>query len=269
MEISPEIFFPPARTNAEVKGQTWPGRIPAVTDTKMIVAWNSLIISGLAAVARVFGDRQALEFAIGAANYIWDSQRLEDGTFACLNYDGVAVESAKSEDYASCIKALLDLQQASQAFPDLSAPDWLPRALELQQEDELIVREKDDRDNATPAGNGLAIQNLVRLFGLTGDSRWWERAEQALVGWSHTMERFPRACPMLFAALDSFCNQIQVTISPDNAPTLLARYLPTTSIQLDEQAPGVGLVCIETQCLKPTDSLEILFAQLEVNQCRQ
>ncbi|MEO0356415.1 MAG: thioredoxin domain-containing protein [Cyanobacteria bacterium P01_A01_bin.3] len=280
--------FPPARDNAEAKGQSWPGRIPTVTDTKMIVAWNSLMISGLAAVARVFGDRQALELAIAAANYIWDSQRLEDGTFARLNYGGIAVEPAKSEDYATYIKAVLDLQQASLAVPDLSSPDWLARALELQREmdsrlldadtgayfvaggdrsDELIVREKDYHDNATPAGNGLAIQNLVRLFGLTGDSGWWERAQQALAGWSHTMERF--ACPVLFAALDSFYNHIQVTIQPADASVLLARYIPTTSVQVDDRAPGAGLVCIETKCLKPAESFEALLTQLEVNQCRQ
>ncbi|MEL7474821.1 MAG: thioredoxin domain-containing protein, partial [Cyanobacteria bacterium J06555_12] len=119
------------------------------------------------------------------------------------------------------------------------------------------------------AGNGLAIQNLVRLFGLTGDSGWWERAQQALAGWSHTMERFPRACPVLFAALDSFYNHIQVTIQPADASVLLARYIPTTSVQVDDRTPGAGLVCIETKCLKPAESFEALLTQLEVNQCRQ
>jgi len=35
------------RNNQEAKTHKWPGRIPPVTDTKMIVAWNSLMISGL------------------------------------------------------------------------------------------------------------------------------------------------------------------------------------------------------------------------------
>ena len=41
--------FPPARNNQEAKSHDWAGRIPAVTDTKMIVAWNSLMISGAGA----------------------------------------------------------------------------------------------------------------------------------------------------------------------------------------------------------------------------
>ena len=104
--------FPPARDNAEAKGKDWPGRIPAVTDTKAIVAWNSLAISGLARVAQVFGDREPLNMAIAAAEFLWTSQRLENGQFARLNYDGVTVESAKSEDFALFIKALLDLHRS-------------------------------------------------------------------------------------------------------------------------------------------------------------
>ena len=281
--------FPPARDNAEAKGQDWPGRIPAVTDTKTIVAWNSLMISGLARVAQVFADRHALDLAIAAADFIWTSQRLEDGTFARLNYEGVAVESAKSEDYAAFIKALLDLQQASHAYVDLENRDWVGRALELQQEmderlldaetgayfvaggdrvDELIVREKDYHDNATPAGNGIAVQNLVRLFGITGEIHWLERAQTALQGWSHTMERFPRACPVLFAALDSYYNQVQVTTQRENASQLLGEYLPTTTIQVDGEAPQAGLICLETKCLKPSESFDLLLAKLQTSQCR-
>jgi uncharacterized protein YyaL (SSP411 family) len=48
--------FPPARDNQEAKTTNWPGRIPAVTDTKMIVAWNSLMISGLSGIINLWMD---------------------------------------------------------------------------------------------------------------------------------------------------------------------------------------------------------------------
>ena len=48
--------FPPARDNEEAKSDNWQGRIPPVTDTKMIVAWNSLMISGLARAYAVFSE---------------------------------------------------------------------------------------------------------------------------------------------------------------------------------------------------------------------
>ncbi|MGK7909671.1 MAG: thioredoxin domain-containing protein [Synechococcus sp.] len=281
--------FSPAHDNKAAKGRSWPGRIPAVTDTKMIVAWNSLTISGLARVAQVFADRHALDLAIGATEYIWQSQRLSDGTFARLNYEGVKAEPAKSEDYALFIKAMLDVQQATLAYADLESQPWIDRAIELQGEmderlldeetggyfvagsdraAELIVREKDYHDNATPAGNGVAVQNLIRLFGVTAELNWLERAKVALDGWSGTMERMPRACPVLFSALDSYYNQAQVAIQADSVERLLAEYLPTTSVVVDGDAPDAGLICLETKCLKPAATFEGLLDQLHISQCR-
>jgi uncharacterized protein len=53
-QTSSVTIFPPARNNQEAKTHNWLGRIPAVTDTKMIVAWNSLMISGLSRAYGVF-----------------------------------------------------------------------------------------------------------------------------------------------------------------------------------------------------------------------
>lgn len=126
-------IFSPARNNQEAKTGNWLGRIPPVTDTKMIVAWNSLMISGLARAYSVFGHpvgadvggvtkkslvnqpdetRIYSELATGAAKFILENQWVE-GRFHRLNYDGQPSVLAQSEDYALFIKALLDLHQAS------------------------------------------------------------------------------------------------------------------------------------------------------------
>ena len=110
----PDILdtFPPARNNQEAKRNDWPGRIPAVTDTKMIVAWNSLMISGLARAYSVFHQPEYWQLAASAAQFILDYQWVQ-GRFHRLNYDGQPSVLAQSEDYALFIKALLDLHQAS------------------------------------------------------------------------------------------------------------------------------------------------------------
>lgn len=99
-------IFPPARNNPEAKNYQWQGRIPPVTDTKMIVAWNSLMISGLARAYAVFKQDAYLSLATRAANFILDNQWL-DGCFHRLNYEGKTAVLAQSEDYALFIKALL------------------------------------------------------------------------------------------------------------------------------------------------------------------
>lgn len=211
--------FPPARNNQAAKTTPWAGRIPPVTDTKMIVAWNSLMISGLARASTVFHQPDYLELAIKAADFIGTHQWI-NGRFHRVNYDGQADVLAQSEDYALFIKALLDLHQAMQGSGtesetwNLKPETYLDRALKTQSEfDEflwsiemggyyntdasrdLLVRERSYADNATPAANGVAIANLVRLALLTEDLSYLDKAEQTLQAFGSVMERSPQSCP--------------------------------------------------------------------------
>ncbi|MEM8610483.1 MAG: thioredoxin domain-containing protein, partial [Cyanobacteria bacterium P01_H01_bin.105] len=125
--------FAPAIDAEAAKNTAWPGRIPPVTDTKMIVAWNSLMISGLARAAAVFGHTDYLELAVQSAQFILNNQWI-NGRLHRLNYDGTPSVFAQSEDYALFIKALLDIQQASLALLESSAQDWLAHAKTVQAE---------------------------------------------------------------------------------------------------------------------------------------
>jgi len=86
----------------------------------MIVAWNSLMISGLARAYGVFRQQPYLELAaLGQISFrqsvergkgdFFPSTRVVDGRFQRLNYEGQPAVLAQSEDYALFIKALLDL----------------------------------------------------------------------------------------------------------------------------------------------------------------
>jgi len=277
--------FPPARNNEEAKTGNWPGRIPAVTDPKMIVAWNSLMISGLAKAARVFGRTEYLELATGAANFILENQWV-DGRLYRVNYEGTPAVLAQSEDYALWIKALLDLHAC-----DLANGSWLVHAIAVQSEfddflwslelggyyntandasDDLIVRERSYGDNATPAANGVAIGNLVRLTLLTENLEYLDRAEEGLKAFSAIMNQAPQACPSLFAALDWYHNQTLVRTKKDQIEILSNQYLPTAEFNLATELPGdvVGLVCQGLKCKAPARSQEVLIDQLEKSQIR-
>ena len=73
--------FPPAKNNHEAKTKDWLGRIPPVTDTKAIAAWNSLTISGLARAYAVFKEQSYLDLAVHAVQFIlqnqWQEGRLQ------------------------------------------------------------------------------------------------------------------------------------------------------------------------------------------------
>ncbi len=289
--IAQTPLFPPARDNHEAKTHPWPERIPAVTDTKMIVAWNALMIAGLARSATVFANREYYQLAANAAQFILANQR-PTGRLQRLYYDGAVAVSAQSEDYALLVKALLDLQQAAVALSQDAQP-WLDAAIALQAEfdqylwsaklggyyntandacQDLIVRERSYLDNATPAANGPALANLVRLGLATGDlgyrdglrPTFSQRAEQGLQAFGSIMAATPQACPSLFGALDWLRYPVLVRSGEATIGQLARGYWPTVVFQVDAALPegAVGLVCQSVSCDVPADSVEMIMGQM-------
>ncbi|MDJ0774189.1 MAG: thioredoxin domain-containing protein [Mastigocoleus sp. MO_167.B18] len=278
--------FPPARDNQEAKSSNWKGRIPAVTDTKMIVAWNSLMISGLARAYAVFKVPSYLQLATKAANFILENQFV-DGRLHRINYAGKPDIFAQSEDYAFLIKALLDLQSCCS-----DRQYWLEAAISLQEEfdeflwnmelggyynstsntgGELIVRERSYADNATPSANGIAIANLVRLALLTDNLQYLNFAEQGLKAFRSVMSRAPQACPSLLNALDWYHHSTLVRTTERHINSLLVSYFPTVVFANQPELPenSIGLVCQGFKCLPAVDSWEKLLKQVQQSQLRE
>jgi hypothetical protein len=307
--------FLPAQNSQAAKTQTWAGRIPPVTDTKMIVAWNSLMISGLARAAVGFQQSEYLELAVHAANFILE-QQWQNGRLHRVNYEiptsasestpsptykGVASVLAQSEDYALLIKALLDLYQATLGFANESLPTeswatierspefWLEQAIRVQTEfdeylwsielggyyntdasSDLLVRERSYVDNATPAANGVAAANLVRLFLLTENLEYLDKAEQTLQSFAAVMEKTPQACPSLFSALDWFYHPTLVRSTAERIAQLAPFYAPTTvyRVATDLPAGAIALVCQGLSCNEPARTHEQLIQQIQASQTR-
>jgi len=280
--------FPPARNNQAAKTENWPGRIPPVTDTKMIVAWNSLMISGLARSSSVFGEKSYLELAVGAAKFILDHQWVEK-RFHRVNYEGQVAVAAQSEDYALFIKALLDLYQATLGMEggegQLDAKFWLEQAVKVQEEfdeflwsvelggyyntandasNNLLVRERSYTDNATPAANGIAIANLVRLALLTKNLAHLEQADLGLQAFHPIMSKSPQACPSLISSLDWYRNHTLIRSTSEELNFLKTQYLPTavSDIAIELPTGSVGLVCQGLNCTEPAKSRETLQQQI-------
>jgi len=283
--------FPPAKNNHEVKTTEWPGRIPPVTDTKMIVAWNSLTISGLAKAYQAFQKPEYLQLAAKAANFILENQWI-DGRFHRLNYDGQVTVLAQSEDYALFIKALLDLHQASLLGAVAQPAEfWLEKAIQVQAEfdeflwslelggyyntpkdasGDLLVRERSYADNATPSANGVAIANLIRLFLLTENLSYFNLAEQGLQAFSIIMHKSPQACPSLFTALDWYRHLTLIQTTQEELSALISQYLPVGILKVNTALPegAIALVCQGLSCQEPARSREQLQKQLQQSQIR-
>jgi len=272
-----------AQDNQTAKAHPWPGRIPPVTDTKMILAWNSLMITGLATAAAVWGHRGYWQRAARAAQWLHEHQ-WQGGHLYRLNYGGVVAEKAQAEDYAYWIQALLALHQASLILGE--APDrWLERACTCQEQfdrhlaapeggyynaparPDLILRQREGVDQATPAANGVAIANLMQLFLLTENPAYLSQAETSLRSFGALLRDSPQSCPSLLAALQWYLYPVGVQISPSHTDLVADCWLPTAVLKLrhpltNADPPPLAIVCEGLRCREPAYTPEQLNAQL-------
>ncbi len=201
----------------DAKRQLYQARIkrqPPILDDKVISAWNGLMISAFAKGSAVLERDDYLEKAEKAASFVmdklWDGNRLGRAWHGDkVRYDGYL------DDYAFMIAGLLDLYEVSQN------KQWFDAALTLQnvlddrfsdvvggyffvakENDTLLARDKPDYDGAIPAGNSVAVLNLMRMHLLTGDSRYEVLGRKVLTSFGQTLTRAGRAMPKMLTGLD-------------------------------------------------------------------
>ena len=185
-------------------------------DDKVLVAWNSLMISAFAKGYAVFGEAQYLKAAKRAEAFI--ASRLfsaETGQLLRRFRDSDADIPAFLDDYSLYVHALLDL------FEMDPAPQYLERALDIakrglsQFEDlahggffstaaedpAIILRIKDEYDGAEPSGNAAAADALLRLAKITGNDEYSRRASGVFACLAKKISQQPTTAPYLLAAV--------------------------------------------------------------------
>ena len=183
-------------------------------DDKVLTSWNGMMITAFARAGTVLGEPRYLERAKVAAEFI-ESKLLRDDVLLHRYRDGEGAIEGTLDDYAFFIEALLSLYVAA------SDPHWVHLAVRLQakQDDllfdregggyfysaapDLLLRKKEVLDGATPAANSVAADNLVRLFELTGESRYLERAQATVGPLGPVFERHPSAVPRALLVVDA------------------------------------------------------------------
>ena len=71
-----------------------------MTDTKILTAWNGLMIRGFADAGRELKEPKYIAAAERAANFVWDHLRRDDGRLWRIYGQGKAKLNAYIDDYA-------------------------------------------------------------------------------------------------------------------------------------------------------------------------
>ncbi len=176
-----------------------PGR-----DDKVLADWNGLMIAALVRASAVFRLPAWYERAARAFDFV-RSHMTRDDRLVHSWRAGRMLDLGFADDYAQMTNAALALfQHTGQASYLEQAERWIA-ALDADHLDaehggyfqppasasDVLVRTKTAQDGPTPAANGTLVSVFARLFHLTGENRYRERAEQLLEVFAGEMKSNP------------------------------------------------------------------------------
>jgi len=214
-EVSLETLQDSLKRSREMLFKIREQRVKPGRDEKILTSWNGLMLRSFAEAARYLNRPDYLQVAIRNAEFLLKELR-PNGRLLRTYKDGRAHLNGYLEDYTYLAAGLLALYEAS------FDPRWFSEARHLLDEaitlfaaeqnggffdtgsdhESLISRPKDIMDNATPAGNSVAIDVLLRLAAFTGEESYRQRADDYLRPLADIMVQHPQAFGYVLGALD-------------------------------------------------------------------
>ena len=276
-------------------------------DDKVITAWNGLMISACARASHILREPRYVEAARHAAQFV--ARALYDSRTKTLHRryrDGETKFEAQLDDFAFYIQGLIDLYEATFDV------DWLKLALELHgiqvalfwdssgggffdfsgEDKSILLRTKEAYDGAEPAGNSVAVSNLIRLAQMTGGIILKKQTDATMKFFSALLQQSPHAMPQMLAAIEFFLSATKQIVIAGKRNSLRAmefldeiarHFLPNTILLFADggigqeflsgqlpfiasMAPKDGLtaayVCKNYKCELPVNSVEQLATLL-------
>ncbi len=265
-------------------------RVRPGLDDKVLTEWNAMFVSALAEAGAALGRSDWLEAAAATADFLL-AELLVDGRWRRSWQRGRSNERllAYAVDHAWLVDAFTRLAEARGEARWIDAARAAADALlELfWDEDEggvftvghdaeqLIVRQKDSYDGATPSANGVASVALLRLGALTGEARYTEHGERILRWLAESLAHHPQGFTYALAGVDLAARGIdEIAVVGDRrdlVDAVATRYLPNAVVAWGEryESPlwegredGLAYVCRHFACRAPVADVDALVAQL-------
>lgn len=235
-------------------------RVAPSLDDKVLLDWNGLAIAAIANASLVFKRDDWCALSQTAYRFVTESMK-RDGRMHHAYRAGRLQHRAMSDGLANMAAAALALFEATMDWTYVDDAQGFIAELDAHYWDDenggyfyaaddaeaLLVRTRTAADDATPAANGTLPGLLVRLYALTGDEHYRDRADQLILafGGAVTKNAFPHGSWL--ASLDTAVNLTQIVIIGEKADaardalkeTVLDLSLPTGLLLVLE--PGANL----------------------------
>jgi uncharacterized protein len=188
-------------------------------DDKVVLAYNSLAISTFVNAGGLFQKMPYFEKAVQTARFLKE-HLYQDGKLLRSWREGEANHPAILDDYAFFISALVQLYEK-----DLGE-EWLELAIQLEKhvhanflsedggyyltdgsDPNLILRREEFYDGSEPSGNGVQAENLLKLYQLTANHSYLQKAENIFCAAKDAMQLFPPGASYHMMALLRYYDQ--------------------------------------------------------------
>jgi len=273
-------------------------RVKPFRDEKVLTAWNGLMLATFAEASAILDSDEYLEIAKQNADFILENLQT-DGFLLRTYKDGEAKLNAYLEDYANFADGLIELYQVSGEIKYLGEAKRLTDLMianfwdedaggfffTASNHEELLMRTKDFYDNATPSGNSVAIDLMLKLSHLVSEEKYREFAIKVLQLVAPQIRRYPQAFGRVLSALEFYFGSVKEIVvlgekGNELEKEIWRKFLPNKVLVLAQKAEEnvefvpllqekkvVGgkptvYVCENFICQKPVTTLEELKQQL-------
>jgi len=192
-------------------------RVRPARDEKVLASWNGMMLRALAEAGRTLAEPTFIQAAINNAHFLLGSMRKPDGgMYRTWKPGHEARLNGYLEDYANVADGLIAVYEATFDRRWLDAATALANAMlerfadsdnggffdTSTDHEQLIARPKDLFDNATPSGNAVAADVLLRLAALTANPDYQRAAQGVLELLQQPMTRYPLGFARSLSAAD-------------------------------------------------------------------
>jgi uncharacterized protein len=231
-------------------------RIKPFRDEKVLTAWNGLMLAAFAEAGAILGSDDYLSVARKNADFLLENLQAE-GRLLRTWKEGRAKLNGYIEDHANLADGLILLFQATgelrylreaKRLADVMINDFWDEEnggffFTANDHEELIVRNKDFYDNATPSGNSAAADVLLRLAKFYGDEKYERFGLMVLRLVASQLSRYPRGFGRALSVTEFHAATVrEVVIIGERGSELenevFKRYLPDVVIAVS--IAGVG-----------------------------
>ena len=221
-------------------------RISPGLDDKVLVSWNSLMITAFAKGYRVTNDGRYLDAAKNCISFIEKNLFVDDNLLRTYK-NGTAKINGYLEDYSYFVNALLDVFEIEPNSKYLKLALKLGRHLidhfwdsennsffmTSDDHENLIIRPKSNYDLSLPSGNSVSSFVMLRLYHLSHEQSFLDIFIKIMESQAQTAAENPFGFGYLLNTLSLYLEKpIEITvINSENSElcrSLLTNYLPNS-----------------------------------------